>query len=87
MTITINKANKIETTLFEKKMNLHLYIPPCILPTLQDYYLELYTAHSFEFSLFARQKMTRPIARKFSLSDSLPVDTKEMRSDPYFTKQ
>ena len=28
MTITINKANKIETTIFEKKMNLHLYIPP-----------------------------------------------------------
>ena len=28
MTITINKSNKIETTLFEKKLNLHLYIPP-----------------------------------------------------------
>ena len=28
MTITINNSNKIETTLFEKKMNLHLYIPP-----------------------------------------------------------
>ena len=28
MTITINKANKIETTIFEKKMNLQLYIPP-----------------------------------------------------------
>ena len=28
MTTTINKANKIETTIFEKKMNLHLYIPP-----------------------------------------------------------
>ena len=28
MTITIDKANKIETTIFEKKMNLHLYIPP-----------------------------------------------------------
>ena len=28
MTITINKLNKIETTLFEKRLNLHLYIPP-----------------------------------------------------------
>ena len=28
MTITINNSNKIETTLFEKKMKLHLYIPP-----------------------------------------------------------
>ena len=28
MTITINKSNKIETTLFKKRLNLHLYIPP-----------------------------------------------------------
>ena len=28
MTISINNSNKIETTIFEKKMNLHLYIPP-----------------------------------------------------------
>ena len=28
MTISINKSNKIETTLFEKQLNLHLYIPP-----------------------------------------------------------
>ena len=28
MTNTINKANKIEATIFEKKINLHLYIPP-----------------------------------------------------------
>ena len=28
MTITINKSNKIENTIFEKKMNLHLYITP-----------------------------------------------------------
>ena len=27
MTITITKSNKIETTLFEKKLNLHFYIP------------------------------------------------------------
>ena len=28
MTISINKSNNIETTLFEKRLNLHLYIPP-----------------------------------------------------------
>ena len=28
MTVTINKLNKIETTMFEKRLNLHLYIPP-----------------------------------------------------------
>ena len=28
MTITINNSNTIETTLFEKRLNLHLYIPP-----------------------------------------------------------
>ena len=28
MTISINNSNKIETTLFEKRLNLHMYIPP-----------------------------------------------------------
>ena len=28
MTISINNSNKIETTLFKKRLNLHLYIPP-----------------------------------------------------------
>ena len=28
MTITINNSNNIEMTLFEKRLNLHLYIPP-----------------------------------------------------------
>ena len=28
MTISINKLNKIETILFEKRLNLHQYIPP-----------------------------------------------------------
>ena len=28
MTITINNSNMIETTLFKKRLNLHLYIPP-----------------------------------------------------------
>ena len=28
MTITLNNSNMIDTTLFEKRLNLHLYIPP-----------------------------------------------------------
>ena len=28
MTVTINNSNTIDTTLFEKRLNLHLYIPP-----------------------------------------------------------
>ena len=28
MTISINNSNKIETTLYKKRLNLHLYIPP-----------------------------------------------------------
>ena len=28
MTISINNSNKIETTMFEKRFSLHLYIPP-----------------------------------------------------------
>ena len=40
MTISINNSNKIETILFEKRLNLHLYIPPhstlppCLLPDI-----------------------------------------------------
>ena len=86
MTITINNSNKIETTIFEKKMNLHLYIPH-ILPTLRGYSRELYTAHSFESSLFVHQRMTKSTTQMFSLSDSLPVDTKATKSAAYSTKQ
>ena len=53
MTITINKSNKIETTLFEKRLNLHLYTPPPppppTLPTHQGYSQGLYTAHCLKF--------------------------------------
>ena len=87
MTIAINNSNKIETTIFEKKMNLHLYIPPHSAHP-RGYSRELYTAHSFESSLFVRQRMTKSTIQKFSSSDSLPMDTKEAtRSAAYSTKQ
>ena len=57
MTVTINKSNKIETTLFEKRLNLHLYIPHT-LPTRQGYSRGLYTVHYFEVLPFAHPKPT-----------------------------
>ena len=48
MTITINDQNHIEATLFEKKLNLHLYIPPT-LPIHLGSYQGLSTAQCFEF--------------------------------------
>ena len=65
MAITINKSNKIETTLFEKRLNLHLYIPPT-LPTRQGYSQGSYTAHCFEFLPFACQNLNYSEQRFFS---------------------
>ena len=79
MTISITNANKIEITLFEKKMNLHLYIPP-LSPIHRGYYRELSTVHSFGYSPSVRQRKTRPSVQKPSSSDSSPVDTKATKS-------
>ena len=69
MTITINKSNKIETTLFEKRLNLHLYIPPPppppTLPTHQGYSQGLYTAHCLKILPFACQKPTNYNEQRF----------------------
>ena len=64
ITITINKLNKFETTLFEKRLNLHLYIPPT-LPTHQGYSWGLYTAPCFEFLPFARQTLINYSGQRF----------------------
>ena len=50
MTITIKNSNMIEATLFEKRLNLHLYIPH-ILPTLQGYSQIVYSTPFRSFSL------------------------------------
>ena len=75
MTISITNANKIEITLFEKKMNLHLYIPPHsahppgLLPGIV--YSTLFRIFTICSSEEDKAKHTKP-----SSSNSSPVDTK-----------
>ena len=86
MTISINNSNKIETNLFEKRLNLHLYIPPLsthppgLLPGI---------VYSTLFRIFTlcsdnEDKLQRT---KVFLNASLPVSTKETKVGHYFTKQ
>ena len=86
MTISINKSNNIETTLFEKRLNLHLYIPPTP-PTRQDYSLALYTVLCSGSSRYAQTTRINYNEQKFFLNASLPVATKETKSSRYSTKQ
>ena len=76
MTISINNSNKIETTLFEKRLNLHLYIlphsahPPGLLPGLvYGILFRIFTLCSDEEDKLQRTKVF--------LNASLPVATKE----------
>ena len=64
MTITINKSNKIETTLLEKDLT-YTYTFPHTLFTHQGYSQGLYTAHCFEFLLFVLLKMTDYSEQRF----------------------
>ena len=86
MTISINKSNKIETTLFEKRLNLHLYIPPHsanppgLLPGI------VYGTLFRIFTLCSdnEDKLQRT---KFFLNASLPVAIKETKFGHYSTKR
>ena len=76
MTISINNSNKIETTMFEKRLHLHLYIPP-------------HSAHSpgllpgivygtlFRIFTLCSDEEDKLQQTKFFLNASLPVATKE----------
>ena len=86
MTISINKSNCIETTLFEKRLNLHLYTPPPTPLTRKDYSLALYTVLCSGSSRYARTMRINYSKQKSFLSASSPVATKETKSDPYSTK-
>ena len=85
MTISINKSNYIETTLFDKRLNLHLYIPPHsahppgLLPGI------VYGTLFRIFTLCSdnEDKLQRT---KVFLNASLPVATKETKSGRYSTK-
>ena len=85
MTISINKSNNIETTLFEKRLNLHLYIPPhsAHLPGLLPgiVYGTLFRI----FTLCSNNKDKLQQTKVF-LNTSLPVATKETESGRYSTK-
>ena len=76
MTISINNSNKIETTLFEKRLNLHLYIPPHsahppgLLPGIVYGTL-------FRISPYVQMKRINYNKQRFFLNASLPVATKE----------
>ena len=76
MTITINNSNMIETTLFEKRLDLHLYIPPHsahppgLLPGIvYSTLFRIFTLCSDEEDKLQRTKVF--------LNASLPVATKE----------
>ena len=86
MTISINKSNKIETTLFEKRLNLHLYIPPHsahtpgLLPGIVNGTLfQIFTLCSDNEDKLQRTKVF--------LNVSLPVAKKEMKFGHYSTKR
>ena len=76
MTIYINNSNKIETTLFVKRNNLHLYIPPHsahppgLLPGI------LYGTLFRNFTLCSDEEDKLHRSKVF-LNASLPVVTKE----------
>ena len=86
MTISINKSNKIETTLFEKRLNLHLYIPhhsahpPGLLPGI------VYGTLFRIFTLCSdnEDKLQRT---KVFFNASLPVDIKVTKFGHYSTKR
>ena len=86
MTISINNSNKIETTLLDKRLNLHLYIPPHsahppgLLPGI------VYGTFSF-FIPYAQTTTINYNEQKFFLNASLPVATKETIFGHYSTKQ
>ena len=85
MTISINKSNNIETTLFEKRLNLHLNIPPhsTHLPGLLPGIVYGTLFRIFTLCSDNKDKLQRT---KVFLNASLPVATKETKSGHYSTK-
>ena len=85
MTISINKSNNIETTLFEKRLNQHLYILPhsAHLPGLLPGIVYGTLFRIFTLCSDNKDKLQRT---KVFLNASLPMPTKEMKSGHYSTK-
>ena len=85
MTISINKSNKIETTLFKKDSTCTFtYLPTPL--TRQDYSLVLYMVLCSRFSPYAQTTRINYNEQRFFLNASLPVATRETKSGHYSTK-
>ena len=80
LTITI-KNGKISTSLFEKPLNLHLYIPPPTLPTPQGSSRVLYTVRYSEFSPYVLILMTKYFEPRCFLNDYKHEATKATKSN------
>ena len=80
LTITI-KNGKISTSLFEKPLNLHLYIPPPTLPTPQGSSRVLYTVRYSEFSPYVLIMMTNYFEQRCFLNDYKHEATKATKSN------
>ena len=76
MTISINKSNCIETTLFEKRQTCTSLSLPTPL-THQDYSLASYTVPCSGYSRYAQTMRINYNEQKSFLNVSLPVATKE----------
>ena len=81
LTITI-KNGKISTSLFEKPLNLHLYIPPT-LPTPQGSSRVLYTVRYSEFSPYVLILMTNYFEQRCFLNDYKHEATKATKSNHF----
>ena len=76
MTISINNLKKIETTLFEKRLNLHLYIPPhCAHPP--GLLPGIVYGTLFQIFTLCSDKEDKLQRTNVFLNTSLPVATKE----------
>ena len=86
MDLTISITNgQISMSVFEKPLNLHLYIPPHsahppgLIPVLS-------TVPSFGFSPYARITTIGSCAQRFFLKDCKHEPTRATISNPYSTK-
>ena len=87
MTSSINKSNRIKTTCSKNDSTCTFTSPPPPTPlTRQDYSLALYTVLCSGSSRYAQTMRINYNEQKPFLSASLPVATKEMKSDHYSTK-
>ena len=85
MTVSIH-GNWIQTTLFEKPLNLYLYIPPhSAHPSPPDSFQVLFMGPCLKSSPFAQMMMIKQFAPKSSSADCWLGATKQTTCDPFST--